>query len=146
MAEETACTVAIGDVPAWVDEKYLFQLFLPTQAVVSVRLSRVPSAAGTRTAHMTLRSHDAAAGALRAYNGHAPPGVEGWVLNMGWATEELPENQGAGLPRAMLSAHSAACHARARRLSITRSDACAVSRAPERAARGFAVRSTLIAR
>jgi hypothetical protein len=87
-------TLAIRNLPAWVDEHYLYQLFLPTKAVISVKMSKIPSATAGRHAHMTMESHEKAAGCMQAYNGRAPPNVTGWALDMDWASETLQAQQG----------------------------------------------------
>jgi hypothetical protein len=86
-------TLAIRNLPDWVDEHYLYQLFLPTKAVVTVKMSKIPSATVGKHAHMTMESHEKAAGCMQAYNGRAPPNVTGWTLDIDWASEAMPTHE-----------------------------------------------------
>lgn len=92
--DRSGCTLAIHTLPDWVDENYLYQLFMPTKAVVSVKVSRLRTAGGGKVAYMTMNSHENAEGCLQAYNGTMPPNVQ-LRLEMSWATDVLPKFEGA---------------------------------------------------
>jgi hypothetical protein len=92
--DRSGCTLAIHNLPDWVDENYLYQLFMPTRSVVSVKVSRLRTAGGGKMAYMTMNSHENAEGCLQAYNGTMPPNVQ-LRLEMSWATHALPMFEGA---------------------------------------------------
>ena len=93
MAQDGAALV-LYDRPDWVDENYLFQLFMPTKAVMSLKVSRVRVIDGGRVALMEMNSRENAEGCIRAYNGTVPPNVQ-LTLKMTWAEQYPIQFEGA---------------------------------------------------
>ena len=90
---EPECTLSIQNLPEWVTEAYLYRLFSPTQAVVSVKLSKMRSVGGGRVAYMVMSSAENAARCLQTYHGTSPPNVN-LRLDLAWAAQTQPKFEG----------------------------------------------------
>jgi hypothetical protein len=95
--EQAARSLWIGDLPPWADESFLAGLFAPTGALAGVRLARGgrPGGPADGSAFLEFASHEAAAGALRAYAGAPLPGCYA-PPRLAWAAAGLGRAAPAG--------------------------------------------------
>lgn len=89
-------TLVMDNLPAWADESYLFQLFQPTQSILSARMARGRSQQGGKHAFLAFSSREAADGVLHAYNGTLAPGCD-LKLSLHWMSEYNSRTEGACL-------------------------------------------------
>jgi hypothetical protein len=85
-------TLAVTNLPDWVDDSYLYQLFLPTKSVVCVRMARGRCPGGGKLAHLQCNTPEAAEGILKAYNGTLAPNTS-IRLDISWASD-IPKCEG----------------------------------------------------
>jgi hypothetical protein len=94
MDQAGSAELALQQLPEWVDEQYLYRLFAQTQAVIHVKMSRLPIPGSGRVAIMTMNSPASAAGVLQHYSGVTPPNAN-FHLDITWASQLQLIFQGA---------------------------------------------------
>ena len=83
--EQTQRSLWLGDLSPWMDEGFLFNLFVGTGQLVSVKLIRNRTTGLSEGyAFLEFRTHEAADGILKTYNGQAIPGTD-QVFRLNWA-------------------------------------------------------------
>lgn len=92
--EQTQRSLWLGDLPPWVDEGFLINIFAPTHQLVSVKLIR-NRATGTSEGYAFLEfvTHESADQILKTYNGHSVPGVD-LTFRLNWAAYGVGKAQG----------------------------------------------------
>jgi RNA recognition motif-containing protein len=94
--EQTQRSLWLGDLPPWIDEGFLFNLFAGTNQLVSVKLIRNrATGASEGYAFLEFRTHEAADSILKTYNGHPIPGTE-LVFRLNWAAFGVGKAQPGG--------------------------------------------------
>lgn len=94
--EQTQRSLWLGDLPPWVDEAFLFNLFVATNQLVSVKLIRNRTTGLSEGyAFLEFRTHEAADQILRTYNGTPIPGTD-LVFRLNWAAYGVGKTQPAG--------------------------------------------------
>lgn len=94
--EQTQRSLWLGDLAPWIDENFLFSLFVGTNQLVSVKLIRNRvTGASEGYAFLEFRTHEAADTILKTYNGHPIPGTD-LVFRLNWAAYGVGKTQPAG--------------------------------------------------
>lgn len=94
--EQTQRSLWIGDLPHWLEEPFLFNLFVGTTQLVSVKLIRNRATGGSEGyAFLEFRTHEAADSILKTYNGHAIPGTD-VIFRLNWAAYGVGKAQPSG--------------------------------------------------
>lgn len=85
-SRENQKTLWIGDLAPWMDEEFLYSIFGLTNQLVSVKVIRnKTTGASEGYAFLEIKTHEAAAYILNAYNGKVIPGSKSMVFRLNWA-------------------------------------------------------------
>lgn len=105
-SEQSSRSLWIGDLPGWIDEGFLYNLFVGTNQLASVKLIRNRTTALSEGyAFLEFRAHEAAATILKSFNGSLIPGTD-VVFRLNWAAYGVGKASPTGEGRAL---HVLAC-------------------------------------
>lgn len=112
-SEQTQRSLWLGDLPQWVDESHLYNIFVITGQLVSVKLIRNRSSGLSEGyAFLEFRTHEAAAHVLSHWNGQPFPNDPSHVLRLNWAAygvgKSARQGEGRSAPITLRWRHSAA--------------------------------------
>ncbi|GAB4813815.1 hypothetical protein N2152v2_000861 [Parachlorella kessleri] len=94
--EQTQRSLWLGDLAPWMDEAFLFNLFVGTGQLVSVKLIRNrATGASEGYSFLEFRTHEAADTILKTYNGQTIPGTD-QVFRLNWAAYGVGKTAPAG--------------------------------------------------
>ncbi|KAL4854055.1 Polyadenylate-binding protein RBP45 [Chlorella vulgaris] len=95
-AEAASHSLWVGDLAPWMDESFLYNIFVSTNQLVSVKLIRNrATGASEGYAFLEFRTHEAADMLLKSYNGQPIPGTD-QVFRLNWAAYGVGKAQPAG--------------------------------------------------
>lgn len=95
-AEIASKSLWVGDLPPWADESFLYNIFVSTNQLVSVKLIRNrATGASEGYAFLEFRTHESADMLLKSYNGQPIPGTD-QVFRLNWAAYGVGKAQPAG--------------------------------------------------
>lgn len=94
--EQTQRSLWIGDLAPWIDEGFLFNQFVGTNQLVSVKLIRNrATGASEGYAFLEFRTHEAADTILKTCNGQPVPGTD-FIYRLNWAAYGVGKAQPMG--------------------------------------------------
>ena len=94
--EQTQRSLWLGDLAAWIDEAFLYNVFVGTNQLVSVKLIRNrATGASEGYAFLEFRTHEGADTILKTFNGHPIPGTD-LVFRLNWAAYGVGKAQPSG--------------------------------------------------
>lgn len=94
--ELTRRSLWLGDLASWMDEGFLFNLFLNTRQLMSVKLIRNRSSGQSEGyAFLEFSSPEAAANVLALFNGQVIPGTD-QIFRLNWAAYGVGKTASAG--------------------------------------------------
>ena len=92
--EQTQRSLWLGDLPTWVDEAFLVNVFAPTQQLTSVKLIRNRmTGVSEGYAFLEFQNHASADYVLKMYNGQTVPGTD-LTFRLNWAVYGVGKSQG----------------------------------------------------
>lgn len=95
-AEVASKSLWVGDLQPWMDESFLYNIFVSTNQLVSVKLIRNRATGSSEGyAFLEFRTHEAAEMLLKTYNGQPIPGTD-QVFRLNWAAYGVGKAQPAG--------------------------------------------------
>lgn len=95
-AEVASKSLWVGDLQPWMDESFLYNIFVGTNQLVSVKLIRNRATGQSEGyAFLEFRTHEAADMLLKSYNGQPIPGTD-QVFRLNWAAYGVGKAQPAG--------------------------------------------------
>lgn len=105
-SEQTQRSLWLGDLAPWIDEGFLYNIFVATSQLVSVKLIRNRTTGVSEGyAFLEFRTHDAADSILKTFNGHPIPGTD-LVFRLNWAAYGVGKAQSSGEGEWFDNAHS----------------------------------------
>lgn len=95
-AEVASKSLWVGDLQPWMDESFLYNIFVSTNQLVSVKLIRNRATGQSEGyAFLEFRTHEAADMLLKSYNGQPIPGTD-QVFRLNWAAYGVGKAQPPG--------------------------------------------------